>query len=341
MGIQANAYALIHPSYEEPELLIQLSQASGFPETLAEGKLRIRLGEDDLLVYMKQINIRTKMASGTMGANELPGVDISTKMLQVPTYMFKVRSVYDHHDVRSAGNWGFSAVDGYRLGMRQGNFQLARDACLFGMNPQNGEGIVNAPGATSINLPPDQYGNDSVLTYDNGDMAFFMGQQVQIIKTRTLQLGKGRNFTFLGPQRTLGPFEYNIVQLTQFQRPGAGSESTRGVVEAILTKNGDRLVWAYDDTLEGAGPGGTDIVIMIMTEVEPLKGDNTIDTNAFANGIAPNNPVCSTQYADMAAPREIMSPMAGGKTDFMMEWRVTPGWVPRPPALTLVYMPYQ
>lgn len=339
MTIQAGAYITMSPAFHEPEILLQYTQPSAFTEVLADGQPRVRIAEDDLLVYMKELNLRTKMAAGTASFNELPGVDIVASMISTPSYMFKARSIYDHHDVTAAGRWGFSAVEAYRLGMRQGFFQQMRDACLHGMQPQNGEGLLNAANATVLNLPPDSYGNDTVLSYDNGEMAFFLSQQVGLIKVRTLQLGMGRRFTVLGPQRTLQPFEYNIVQLVQFQRPGAGSASTKGTFKHILMENGDELIWGYDDTLIGVGPGGADVVLVVMPEVQKPRVMSKFNTNAFA-GLLPGNQVCTTQYCDMAAPREIISPMAGGKTDFMMELRSTSGWAPRGQAITKIYMMY-
>jgi hypothetical protein len=338
--VQAHAFVTLNPSFIEPEFLLQYSQASGFVDTLAEGQLRVRLAEDDLLVYMKQLNVRTKMAASQAGSQELPSVDIQATMIQAPSYLLQVRNEYNHHDVAAGARWGFAVPEAYRLGGRQANFQLCRDANLFGMNPQNGEGLLNAPGATAINLPPDTYGNDTVVTYDNGQMAFFIAQQILNIKTRTYQLGIGKKFTILGPQRTLGSFEYNIVQLVQMQRVGAGSTSTAGTVKEILMSNGDTLIWAYDDTLIGAGANGNDAVIIIMPEVDKPAGDQPVNTNEFAK-LLPGSKVCSTQYCDMAAPREIVSPLAGGATDFLQEWRITSGWVPRSQALTIVSMQYQ
>ena len=334
MGIQASAYATVTPSFMEPDILMQYNQASGFIDTLADSQLRVRIAEDDLLVYMKQLNIRTKMAAGTASFNELPGVNITASMISTPTYLFMVRSEYNHHDVAAGGRWGFSTVEAYRLGMRQANFQLARDACLKGMNPQNGEGLLNAAGAVSVNVPPDSNGNTTASTYDNGQFAFFITQQIQQLKTRTLQMGIGKKFTILGPQRTLGLFEYNVVQLTQYQRPGAGTQSSAGTIKEILMANGDTLIWAYDDTLIGAGAGGTDAIIIVMPEVTKPAG-GSINTNIFAS-LTPGNQVCFTQYCDMAAPREILSPLPLGATDFVMEWRLTSGWAPRGQAITIL-----
>lgn len=338
--IQANAYETVNPSFIEPDFLVQYSQASGFIDTLADRSLRVRLASDDLLVYMKTLNLRTKMATGQSAANELPGVDVAANMISAPTYLQRVRNTYDHHDVAAGGRWGFAVPEAYRLGGRQAHFQLIRDANLHGLNPQNGEGLLHATGATAVNLPPDPTGNDTVVTYDNGAMAFFLAQQILNIKTRTYQLGLARDFTILGPQRTLGLFEYNVVQLVQFQRQGAGTTSTAGTLKEILMANGDSVVWTYDDTLIGAGANGNDAVIIIMPEVAKPAGEQPVNTNVFA-GITPGSRVCATQYADMAAPREIISPLAGGATDFLQEMRITSGWVPRPQALTVVSMQYE
>lgn len=338
MTLQAPAYTILHPSFEEPELLLQYTQASGFPDVLAGGQPRTRLGEDDLVVYMKQLNLRTRVAVAQSSANELPGVNITASMISTATYRYQARSIYDHHDVSAGGRWGFSTVEAYRLGMRQGAFTLARDACLYGLNPANNEGLLNAAGATSITLPADQNGNTTVSTYDNGAMAFFLAQQILNIKTRTVQLGIGKEFTILGPQRTLGLFEYSIVQLVQFQREGAGTASTAGVVKEILMMNGDKLTWAYDDSLIGQGVGGSDAVLLVMPETTKPAGPQ-ISTNEFAK-LSPGNPVNTVMYCDMPAPREIVSPMPGGKTDFMIEWRTSSGWAPRGQAVTIMSMPY-
>lgn len=337
--IQASAYTIVHPSFVEPEIINQISQSSGFIDLLADSSLRVRLAEDDLYVYMKALNVRTKAAAGQTGFNELPGVDIAASMISTATYLIQTAAQYNHHDTRAGANWGFSVPDAYRNGNRQAHFLLTRDACLYGMNPQNGEGIVNAPGATAVNLPPDSFGNTTVLTYDNGQMAFFLAQQIQQLKTRTFQMGIGREFTILGPQRTLGSFEYNVVELVQFQREGAGTASTKETLEKIIMANGDKLNWVYDDTLIGKGAGGTDLVILDMPKVENPKKMGAVDTNTFA-ATTPNNATCVTQYADMAAPREIISPGPRGYTDCLYEMRISSGWVPRTAALTLLSMPY-
>jgi hypothetical protein len=316
------------------------TQASGAFELLADGGPLVRLGDGDLYAYIKRIDLRTRMAAGQSAYNQLPGVGFALSQISAPSYLIRVRAEYDHHDTAAMARWGLSITDAYRLGMRQATFQLMRNALLYGMNPTNGEGLVNAAGATAINLPADSGGNDTVVTYDNGQMAFFLIGQVQAIKTRTNQLGIGRKFVFVGPQRTLGAMEYqNIVQLTSYQRVGAGSTSTAGLIKDVLAMNDDDILWGYDDTLIGKGAGGNDAVIVCMPEVEQPKGTR-VNTNEFAK-LTPSLEACTLMLQDMAAPKEITVPLAGGAVDVLSEQRITSGWAVRPEALSIISMQYQ
>jgi hypothetical protein len=340
MALQAPAFVTVNPSLIEPDLILPYAQASAAFDLIEGGEPRIKLGEGDLYVYMKRVDLRTSMAAGPASYNQLPGVSISLSQIMTPTYLLQVAANYNHHDVAAAQNWGVSLSEAYRLGMRQGHFQLARNALLYGFNPQNGEGLLNAAGATAVNLPPDSTGATTVVTYDNGEMAFFLLQQLGAIKTRTNQLGIGRKFSIVGPQRVMEQFEYpGIVQLTQYQRVGAGSATTAQLVKEILMANGDTLIWGYDDTLIGKGAGGNDAVILSMPEVEK-PAETGINTNEFAK-LSPGNNACLTMYGDMPAPKEITSPMARGMTDVLSEWRITSGWAVRPEAITIISMQYQ
>lgn len=336
MALEASAFLTLNPAFHEPGMLVQISQSSAFIDLLENESLRNRLAEDDLLVYMKQLNMRGKIAAGTSAFNELPGADLTLSMMSTPTYLLRTRAQWDHHDVAAGARWGLAVPEGYRLALRQTNYQLCRDFSLYGGKPQYGEGIINAPGSTAVNLPADSLGHTTASSYDNGEMAQFLLNQVLALKTRTYQLGLGKKFSIVGPQRILGLFEYNIVQLAQYQRVGAGTASTKETFEAILMANKDRVSWGYDDTLQGQGANGTDLVILDMPGVDQQNRPG-IDTNEFS-GVTPGSGVTVTQYCDKAAPTEIISPLPAGATDMVMEWRVSPGWAVRPQAVTLISM---
>ena len=335
MGVIAPSFNIVHPSYIEPGIIMPYFQASGAFGLLGGGGPLNRLSEGDLWVYMKALDIRTQISAGQSSYNQLPSIAVAPRMISTPSYNLRVRGEWDHHDSAAWSRWGVPIKDMQTLGMRQAHFQLARSMLLFGMNPVNGEGLLYTVGATQINLPADTFGAVTISTYDNGQLATFLLSLVSALKTRCNQMGIPHKFTLIGPQRILSVMEYqNIVQLTSYQRPGAGTANTKEVFQAALGGNGDTLEWGYDDTLIGKGAGGTDAIILCMPEVvRPSIGG--INTNLFAE-LEPGILATTTMYSEMAAPREIPTPLPGGAIDVLSEWRLTPGWAIRPEAITIL-----
>jgi hypothetical protein len=339
MGLIAPSVLTVSPSHFEPNIIMSVNQASGYTRTLAGGNPRVQLDSEDKMIYIRTAQVRTTMLQNPATGNVVPNPNIVMGMIQCPTYNQRIRTEYDHHDTAMASKWGLGLPEAYKYAMQQGHHLLLRDRTLYGALPGYGEGIVNTPGATTITLPPDTFGDTAAHNYDSGQMALFLAQQILAIKTRTYQLGTPRRFAFLGPQRILGIFEYNVVQLTSYQRPGAGTGSTLEMLKQIGIEAGNDVVeFAYDDSLIGQGTGGTDLVILIMPEIEPhLK--QPLDTNMFAKlsqGFNDN----SLLYTDMVAPLEIPTPLPGGAIDVLTEMRASPGWVVRPECLQLISMPY-
>jgi hypothetical protein len=339
MGIAATSFVISHPSFMERDLIIQQNQSSGAFETLAGGNPRVKIGSEDKNVYIPRVDVRTKVQINQAAGNLIPSCEIVPSLISAPTYLQRVRAEYDHHDTAMAGVYGIALPEAQRLAMRQGHFQLARNNLLYGVLPGNGEGLLNANGATAVTLPADTFGDDSIRTYDNGQMAFFLLQQLSQIKSRTNQLGIPRRFVFLLPQRAGVVWEYSgIVQVTSYQRQGAGTVSIAGVVKDVAKMNGDEVLWCYDDTLIGQGAGGTDAILCVMPEID-IPDVPGMSTNEFGK-MTPNFKDCVTMYADVAAPIEIPTPLPGGAIDVLSEMRMSPGWAVRPEALTILSMTY-
>jgi len=330
----------INPSYVMPELLLQYQQASGAFNLLATAEPLVRLGEGDLAVYIRRLDVRTQVQEGQFAANQLPSCSVEYHEISTPTYLLRTSAGYDHHDTAAFGRTGTSIVDANRLAMRQGIFQQLRNLLLNGANPANGEGLLNTNGATLTQLPADSDNHTTVSTYDPGQLALFLLQAIGSVKVRTMQIGMGARISLLTTQRVMEALSYSgIVQVTQFQRAGAGSKSVRGMIDDVLEWNEDEIDWGVDDTLIGKGAGGTDPIIVTIAEVKKPDGGK-INTNEFAR-LAPGLEACNLQLVDMVAPREITSPMAHGAVDVVSELRSTPGWAIRPEALTIISAQYQ
>lgn len=336
------AQAKVHPSFSEPELIAQYFQASGAFATLYEGKPRVRMGAEDLFVYVNELNIRSQSIGSQFAAEFLPSATLQAEFLQTATYLLRTRAIYDRHDIAAAARYAVGLPMAQELAMRQGIFNQLRSMLLYGFNAANNEGLLNAQGITSTNLPADTYGNDTVVSYDNGQMALYILQQIVELKTRMFQSGSYINnkIVILSPQREFLQFQYgNIVQVTSYQRPGGGTATTAEVIKTVAQEAGDSIEWYYDDTLIGQGPGGTDAVIITIPEIERpvIPG---INTNVFGAEFEPATTAVNVQYTDVAAPIKIATPTPDGAVTEILEQRATSGWCWRPQGVTVIGMTY-
>ncbi len=334
MASITSTWVQVNPSFVMPDILLRYTQASGAFATLSKGAPEVRIGPETMNVYLQTLDVRQQTAVAQAAANQLPGVSLVPAYIQAPTYLLQMRVEYNHHDVAAMGARNINLPEAYRFGMRQGFAQGLRNLLLYGFNAAGGEGLLNAAGATAVTLPADSFGNVNISKYDNGQLAQYFLLQIASIKTRTMQFGLPGKFTILMPQRIGALLDYQVVQLVQYQRQGAGSHSIVGNIDEIARQNGDVIEWAYDDTLIGKGTGGSDMIVIIMTDLKVPKQVG-FNTNAFA-GLSPNLAETNLMLIDSAAPMEIQTPLTGGATDVVAELRSTAGFVVRPEAVTLL-----
>ena len=335
------AQAKITPSFNEPQLIIQYAQASGFESTMAEGKLRQRLSSDDLAVYINALYIATQSQASQFGANWLPSVDLQAEFEQALTYLLQVRNNYDEEMQRAAARYNVSLPNAIELGGRQAIIQQLRSIYLFGINPDNNEGLLNTQGATAITLPADSLGNTTFSQYNPNDMYQLILGLIVSLKSRMYQSGAAiaNKIRILSPQREFLALEYSsIVQVTSYQRPGGGTSTVGQAIQKIAEEAGDEIEWGFDDTLIGKGAGGTDMVIITMPEIEVPTMEG-LNTNLFGK-LQPSTEAVNTQYCDVAAPYKIVTPIADGGFTQVLKMRATAGWNWRPQGITLLSVPY-
>lgn len=333
--------AKVSPSFTEPDLIVTYTQASGAWAALEGGKPRVKIGSEDMAVYVNSLDLRTEASVGQSPANSLPSATLVGDQASTATYVIRARAIWDHHDMARAAEYNVSLPAAQDLALRQGIFQQLRTGLLYGFTPGNGEGLLNTAGATAVTLPADSYGHTTARTYDNGQMALFLLGQVVTLKTGMFQSGGNikNDVVMVGPQRLLLMFQLqNIVQVTSYQRPGAGTSTTMDVVKGTLGDNGDTFAWHVDDTLIGKGAGGTDALILTIPEIEVPALDG-INTNVFGD-LKPSTQAVNLQYVDMPAPRKIPTPTPDGAITEIQEIRATSGWGIRPAGIFIISMTY-
>jgi hypothetical protein len=333
----APARAIVHPSFVEPGLIVTTSQPSGFADAFAGGGPLNKIGSVDKWIYINRLDLRTQVVAQQAAANLLPSCTIALDYIQTATYRAQSRCEYDDIDMAEAGSWNVGLPEAYRLAMRQGIFQYMRTAALFGVNASNAEGLLNTPGALFVNLPPDSYGDTTILTYDSGQLALFFLLQIQNMITRMYQAGVPNRIVILAPARILLQMQMtNIVQVTSYQRVGAGTATTAQIIVEMAKQFGYTVEFAFDDTLQGAGAASADAVIMTVPEAV-IASTPGINTNVFA-GMQPNLEANTLQYVDVSAPVEISTPIVTG-IDVTSRMRMSSGWCIRSQAITVISIP--
>jgi hypothetical protein len=193
----APSYVTVNPNFMMPELIMQYSLASGAFTTLATENPMPRLGEADLYVYAKKVQLTTSVSANQSTANQLPSASVIPSMISTATYRLQTRAQYDNFDEAATGAWGYPLPEALRLAARQGIAQQLRNALLYGYNPANGEGLLNTAGATRVNLGADSNGNVGYSTWDSGQLAQFLLNMIGNLKTTTLQIGQPLRLVFL------------------------------------------------------------------------------------------------------------------------------------------------
>ncbi len=334
--------AKVNPSFTEPDLIITYAQPSGAFAALEGGKPRVKIGSEDMAVYINHLDLRSEAVTGQSPSNLLPSASLVVDYFSTATYLIRTRAIWDHHDMARASEYAVGLPGAQDLAMRQGIVQEMRTGLLYGFNPANAEGLLNAANATSVTLPADSFGNTTTSTYDNGQMALFFQNQIVSLKSRMFQSGGAikNKIVVVSPQRVFLYFsEAGIVQVTSYQRPGGGTSTIAAVIQDTAAANGDTFEWYFDDTLIAQGAGGADAVLLTMPEIEApdLPG---LNTNVFGSDMSPQMKAVNLMYADMAAPMKIPTPTPDGAITEVQELRVTAGWNIRGQGITIVSMPY-
>lgn len=330
------------PSFTEPELIVTYAQPSGAFAALQGGKPRVKIGSEDMVVYVHTLDLRTEASANQSPVNSLPSATLVGDYNQTATYLLRNRAIWDHHDIARGGEWNVSVPTAQDLAQRQGIFQQMRTGLLYGFNPANGEGLLNTPGATAVTLPPDPYGNTTVSSYDNGAMALWFLNQIVALKSGMWQSGGSikNKVEVISPQRVFLQLAYaNIVQLTSYQRPGAGVGTTGTVIKDVALESGDVFDWHFDDSLIGKGANGSDAVILTIPEIETPNIPG-LNTNVFGSEFAPQMKAVNLMYTDMPAPMKIPTPTPDGGITEVQELRVTSGWCVRAQGIYLLSLPH-
>lgn len=335
------AFEKITPSFTEPRIILSYAQKSGAFNALSGRKPRMTTAQGDKKVYIHKLDMRSDARVNQSGAESLPTPEFQTTLISTPLYTIRNRAEWDMTDVQHAGNWNVALPEAYTKANRHGQFNVLRRLLLNGVRAGDGEGIINTPNATAVNFTADAQGNATLVTADPDHTFSFLQQLVVDLRSRIMSISQGNiRINFTAPQRVIGRLQQSIVEVTSYQRQGAGSASIAGALEETGAWNGTEWEFSVDDTLIGAGAGGADLCIVNAPELINPQSGSSINTNEFAT-LQPSLEDAALQYTDRAAPTEFPTPIPGpGAVDVLYHMEASAGWVVRPESLTLLSIKY-
>lgn len=203
MSTFAPAFKTLNPSMMLPDIAMQYSMVTGAFELIPGARPEVKIGTNDLLVYQKTLRLTTQNNVSQSLANQLSSSSVVQGYTQMKTYRISTRSQYGLYEDTAASAWGYSLPAALQLAARQGTAQTLRTLLLYGMVPSDGEGIVNAPGATTVSLGADSHGVTAYTKWDRGELAQALLGYISALKIRMLTLGQPSRIVVLGPQRFL------------------------------------------------------------------------------------------------------------------------------------------
>jgi hypothetical protein len=152
-SINFSAQLKVHPSFSEPDAIITYAQPSGCFSLLENGEPRVKLGTGDLNVYINSLDIRSQAINSQFSPSQLPSASLVGTYGQTQTYNIMVRCEYGPDDTAAAAAYNISLPQALDFANKQGIYQGMRSILLYGVNPGNGEGLVNTVVATAVTLP--------------------------------------------------------------------------------------------------------------------------------------------------------------------------------------------
>lgn len=348
MGVIAPTRRILSPSITSPKFVVRNALRSGFMRVLADGQPDVKLTETTRAVYVTTLDVRTLARGAQSNASELPSVDIQYGYISAPTYQQKVGVTYSRDDVNSAADWNSPLPALYSHGMAQAHFQLMRDAALYGFNPQNGEGILNSSASERESLPADSNGKTTLDDYDAGQaFQYLLGVFNRRLVACNLMGVTGTynsggapvRLVVLAPQRVISKLNSRIVELTSYQRAGAGSASILQSLVEVMHGNNVSVEFAPDDSLIGRGTGGTDAVIITLPELPDVGTIPKFNTNEFGDSVQPNERAMNTMFTDRVVASELSAPWGPEMTRVVSFMRITAGWALRGEGTTILSVP--
>lgn len=338
-GISPNLQAY-NNTYQSPNFLLTKVLRSGAFRLLGEARPRA------MPLATPQVMIRTLTNRGEamVGENVTRNLPIGTLPVlgafYIPTYSIASTVMYNSIDSLRSKENSYDLRSMLDDGMKQ-TFRLTeRNLLIYGAKNAPNEGILNAVGAYAHTLDPDQFGVSNISNMDQGYLATALSGLASDIVQKAMAVGEPTRLVILAPQRIITVLtSRKVVQLTDYQRPGAGVAGAGEMAAALLANISVNFELAVDDSLIGKGKNGTDLIIIGVPEIPPDSGEIN-STNAVYAGFPNKENGCIVQYTDSYMPIAKSAITFPGELQVVYSKNTTSGIVVRPELFSLISVAY-
>lgn len=155
---------------------------------------------------------------------------------------------------------------------RQGINQRDHYGALFGFDPAQTQGLVKQ--GTTATFPADSDAHTTISSYNPDELMAFMATQARTAMNNTY--GMAKPVIFMSSVRTVNWIKSVMLNLTQYQMPGAGVDSIGGAYSRVVGEwlGVGKIEFIADDLLKGAGTNSSDLMLFVapgLTEQDAVK----------------------------------------------------------------------
>ena len=220
---------------------------------------------------------------------------------------------------------------------RQGINQRDHYGTLFGFDPAQTQGLVKQ--GTTATFPADSDAHTTVSSYNPDELMAFMATQARTAMNNTY--GMAKPVVFMSSVRVVNWIKSVMLNLAQYQMPGAGVDSIGGAYSRVVGEwlGVGKIEFIADDLLKGAGTGGADVMLFVapgLTEQDSVKPEYS----QYLLGDLPMNMM--NTFKDEAGGLIISrNPVINRVTSADYSLQTTPGAVIRADAVRVIEATYE
>lgn len=327
----------LNPSHVALQAILQQGEVSDVLNMLGGGSPLVELTPANQQVYIPFIGMRGKATVNNNQVNQMPAISITSHEISAPVMTIQTEYIRQYRDEEKFDALGYNIP---LVGLIEGACMQAhglafRDLCLYG----NGLGGGLYTQAFKIGFPPDSLGATALSAMDSNHIFRTITTQIGALRAAALLTNtdlEGIKIRVLMPHRVMSLLATSVMKTTDFQ-VGATAWSVLEAITRTTNMAGGDVIIGVDNSLKGAGSGGTDGILIAIVE-RPMRAPGLLNTNAF--GALPNGmQAINVQYADALAPIRYDYPL-GSSMGMRHDWVVTAGLATSPEysvALNVVY----